>query len=477
MTSEEIIKLVLQTVGQEDLKRLGEEAVKVKDALQKTGDAMSQVEKKSIDLEALASQGKGLFAVFQTGEIPGIIRGVGEMIDLVPGLNSFAPAIKKIGDVSEVAWPFLKDLYTTITKEPEKVKEATEAIADYGERIDELGESVTNMTDRQASLNAELERGKKALEDQAKRVQELNALQPHQSESVAEAASERAENLTSVFGGRQEDLVEHVSRAMAKKERAEKTAELEALGGTADKMAAEGKAVPEAILQSIGKLQDRLDEFKKGIPKDSQDAARKLLADAIRGGKEDAVRQIAGLLPAQGAGSEFKQGFKRELPEEKAIDQEDEQAFQDSLDKRSKAVKRRNERMRHNQEGQAEAAVWEEKFAADKAGNDAALEASMRTGTRQMRQGMQQEIKDDNVASKQMAGMARQIGELNRLQQQAVEAAGMQGNNQGLLLQQIKDRDTQIQRLKAQAKEIERAAKMNNSPFQQNRTAMSGGFN
>src|ERR1039458_4589919 len=134
MNSTDLYDVIIKIAGEEGLKRLVKEAGDVKDALGKVTEASEAVTKKTFDMSSLAASGKGLFSAFQAGEIGGIVRGIGDPVDLVPALHTFAPAIRKIGDVSEVAWPFLKDIYAQITKEPEKVEAAAEAVADYGER-------------------------------------------------------------------------------------------------------------------------------------------------------------------------------------------------------------------------------------------------------------------------------------------------------------------------------------------------------
>src|ERR1017187_5144485 len=236
MNSTDLYDVIIKIAGEEGLKRLVKEAGDVKDALGKVTEASEAVTKKTFDMSSLAASGKGLFSAFQAGEIGGIVRGVGDLVDLVPALNMFAPAIKKIGDVSEVAWPFLKDFYTQMTASsgaPEKVAEATEAVEDYGERLDQLGETIRDVTDRHAAPSAEIAPGKKEGEDQAAAVEKLKALQAGGDVGPEEAEKERAENLQSKFRGKQEDVIERVALGMFMQEWRSAQAEKKRLGAKA----------------------------------------------------------------------------------------------------------------------------------------------------------------------------------------------------------------------------------------------------
>ena len=139
-------------------------------------------------MQGLTEKGQGLFSAFQTGELPGIIRGVGELADLVPGLNAFAPAIRKIGDVSEYAWPMLKEFYKAMTEEA--MPEAVKAVKDYGTRIDEAGVAVKNLTDRTEELAAAEAREGKAVETVIEQRTKLAALEK-QGEEKDTAEAER----------------------------------------------------------------------------------------------------------------------------------------------------------------------------------------------------------------------------------------------------------------------------------------------
>lgn len=335
MTAEEIIKLVLETRGVEGLKELGTEAIETAKALATVAEAADKVEKKTLDLASLKDQGMGLFSAFQSGEIPQIIQGVGGLVELVPALNTFAPAIKKIGEVSEYAWPLLKQVYAAYTAGNEDLKKTAKETEDYGERVDELGESVKNLTDHTASLNAERERGNKLLEAEASWVEKLNNLRPEDNGRADAAAKERAENLSSVIGGKQDEVVEGVSLGMATEEDAAIDEEMRQLWPAGTKFS----DLPYEARVRYDELRKRQGAMQRGIPKDIQEKARKTTAGAVIGGKEEDVRNVLKYLPK---GSKFRQSFKNELPEEKEIQEGLDQDFQDDLDKRAATVKARD---------------------------------------------------------------------------------------------------------------------------------------
>lgn len=463
MTTEEIIELVLKTSGQDGLARLAEEAFKVKDALEKVTVAADAVEKKSIDLSALAASGQGLFTAFQSGELPGIIQGIGSMVELVPGLNAFAPAIKKIGDVSEVAWPFLKDLYETFTKEPEAVKEAAKAIVDYGERLTEAGETVTNMTDRQVSLNIELERGKKALEEQVAAVTKLNALQKPQGPIEADEAAaekERSEILSGALGGQQEDVIEEVAKGEFHREWKSSQDELRKIGTEADQATARGEVVSDEILARIEALSNRLELMnasgKAGIiPKDIQDRARQKAADAVVGGKEGAIRDIVGMLPE---GSATRDILKEQLPEEKARRDAERKAVEDAQQKA--AMLKDAAAAMQSPEVTADRRETEQR-AADQAKRES--DNAAREAANAQRRAEQQEAQDMRAflaKSKEDARTAKQLAKQQQIQGQTTD--GVMDLQEQMMQEAMQNRARW-----SRAKQLQ----------QQNRTAQSLGIN
>ena len=380
VTTTEWYDLILRVSGQEGLTGLVKQATEAKASLDRLTEAGAAVEKKSIDLNSLAAGGRGLFSAWQSGEIGQIAHGIGDLVGLVPGLGLYGAAIGKIGDVAAVAWPALKDLYQTFTAQPEKVVEATKAIEDYGTRINELGESVENLTNRKASLNAQLERENKGLAEAATWAEKAAKLQAQDNGSGKEAEEERAGNLQSVLGGTYEDVVESLAVAMAKKELDELRAELPgkdrdlrerraggedvrdeatALAGQYDRaqelarvtaseeeqaetalraqqaaddaerrvknMLLAGQQPTAADFAGVAWTREQLGKQSHGIPQDIQDAARKAADAAVIGGKEDAIRTIAGMLPDQKA-------FGRELPESKAAEAAADEAEEEATE-------------------------------------------------------------------------------------------------------------------------------------------------
>jgi hypothetical protein len=298
MTSEEVIKLVLETTGVKGLEELATQAFETAKALAEVGEKAEEVKKKTIDLQALATSGQGLFSAFQTGEIPGIIKGVGEMVDLVPALNTFAPAIKKIGEVTEYAWPLMKQLYE-VWKEPiTPIVTATEKIVDYGTRLNELGKEVKTFTDRTAAENVQLEREAKALEATVKWTEQLNALK---STATDEADAEiqrqnklRAEKLKAAVGGQQEDIIEELSLQRKAKELDEVTKKY-------DEMTRAALRDPDSMdPKQADKLFARMEALKKGVPVDIQTQAREDVAKALVGGGEKNVADLAEQLDKKG---------------------------------------------------------------------------------------------------------------------------------------------------------------------------------
>ena len=341
MNTTDLYDVIIKIAGEDGLKRLITEATDVQAALGKVTEAADVVQKKTFSMGSAAAAGKGLFAAFQGGEIGGIVRGVGELVDVIPGLSTFSGAIKKIGDVAEVGWPMLKDLFGMLTSEPEKIAEGAKAIADYGERINDLGETVKNLTDRQAGLNAEMERGKKAVEEQAASVERLRKLQ-QDNEPEKEAAKERGENLTSVFRGQQEDIVEALAIAQAKREAPilQKTMD-DLLAGTSfqELMLNEPEKYDKAM-HAKKRLRQLRPEDGEVLPKDVQDKAWQTAASAIDQGDANAIRDVVGLLPETGRGSQFRRGFQHELPENKAAEAAAEQAEDDANARYSENAKK-----------------------------------------------------------------------------------------------------------------------------------------
>jgi hypothetical protein len=299
MTNEEVIRLVLETTGIKGLSELATQAYDTAKALDQVGEKAEEVKVKTLDLQALAGQGQSLFAAFKSGEIPEIISGVGELVGLVPGLNSFAPAIKKIGDVSGYAWPLLKNLWEQANAPVEKgLEKAAEKIVDYGTRIDGLGQTVKNFTDRTASENVELERGNKALEETTKWIEKLNGLKSTETDEAEEETKRqntlRAAHLKKAVGGEQENIVEELALKMQAQEQAENKAAYDAMtkAGIADASTLD----PE----KADKLYKRGQELKKGIPKDIQDKARERVARALIGGGEEDIDSLAEGLDKKG---------------------------------------------------------------------------------------------------------------------------------------------------------------------------------
>jgi hypothetical protein len=93
--------------------------------------------------------------------------------------------------------------------------------------------------------------------------------------------------------------------------------------------------------KELNELIKRTEQMSKGIPKDVQDSARKMAADAIVRGKEGAIRDIIDILPA-GKGVRFQEGFKQELPENKAIEAAAEEAEEEANAQAHLAAQKRN---------------------------------------------------------------------------------------------------------------------------------------
>ncbi len=342
MTSEEIIKLVLETTGQEGLKDLATNATEAAKALATVAEKADQVEKKTLDLATLQEKGQGLFSAFQSGELPGIIQGVGDLVGLVPGLNAFAPAIKKVGEVSQYAWPLLKDLYKAYSEGAKDLKDAVTETEDYGERVDALGETIKNLTDQTASLNVERARGNKLLEEETTWVEKLATLrsveEKNSAEQQAQAEAERAGNLQSALGGKQEAVVEGVALGMHEEEEKSVDQEMSEVWPAGTKFS----DLPFESRQRYYELAQRATALQKGIPGDIQARARKTTAGAMIGGKESSIRETLKYLPKIGRGSEFRKSFKHELPEEKAIRDQEEAEGAADVEAMFEDVKRRD---------------------------------------------------------------------------------------------------------------------------------------
>jgi hypothetical protein len=332
---EELCKLVVESEGVEGLKRLATQAVETAKALSTVSQQATEVAKKTLDLDAVKERGKGLVASIVEGsaDLPSVVKGLGDLMGYVPFLAPFAKYVEKAGDAAQYAWPMLKNLYEQWEKGAPALNKAAEETEDYGERIDELGESIKNLTDRTASLNAEEERNLALKERQKKMVADFNKLQPPGVDAAAAEARERAENLQATVGGKQEDLVEAVALGMAGRESvnvSEQLSDLKITDKDTWEEATQKRAERDRLVKRAAALQ-------RGVPKDIQKRARETAARAVMGGSEEDIREILTLLPTVGApaarGQMFRQLLRNELPENR----EAEQAAYDKFDAENKA--------------------------------------------------------------------------------------------------------------------------------------------
>ena len=84
MTSEEIIKLVLQIAGQKDLEESADAADKLKDELGKVGDEAGKAEGKFEKLKAVLETASEGFNKFQEGGVEEVIPFLSELAAKLP---------------------------------------------------------------------------------------------------------------------------------------------------------------------------------------------------------------------------------------------------------------------------------------------------------------------------------------------------------------------------------------------------------
>jgi hypothetical protein len=206
---------------------------------------------------------------------------------------------------------------------------------------------------------------------------------------------------------------------------------------------------------------------------------------------EQAIRKrigekiVTGSLVAGPAGSEARSRLLQFAPADIAADIRDaspeaqqerdaaDDAFNDDLAARSEAVKRRNAiQKKANERARKQAAARdqvEKRIEQDTAANNRKAEADSKHSAqvgRELRADEAAAMHGQMTDTKQLVGLAKQIGLLNRMQQESFNVMQTQGDTTGRLTQQMRERERQIMDLKLQAKWIN----------QQSRTAGSIGI-
>jgi len=334
MTTEEIIKLALETTGQQGLADLATKALEAKKALEATKDAANELEKKELDLQSVASSGKGLFEALLGGDVSGIVDGLTSLSAMVPGISAFSPAIKGVGEAAKVAWPILKDWYGQLTDVSAKVGEATKTLSDYT----------------------------KALQDNVIALKESDAVATLRKADEAAAATptsrakQRAETLQALIGGRGEKTLEeitqaiHEDRADEKKEQAEKAeAEYQAVVKSTtspERQLRENADALEIERRRAAKARDKaLSEIGAGEQGKAEDLLKKAQA-----GDADALLQLERLFPEGSAMSEtFRLAGRQEQTEAqrgREYAEQQRRASEDRRKLRDKIIKDAQEQIR-----------------------------------------------------------------------------------------------------------------------------------
>jgi hypothetical protein len=295
MTTEEIIKLIMETTGVKGLADLADQAKKTADALnetQKAADNLGTATNK-IDAGGLMQLGQNIFSAYQTGSIENIgsiISGFGQVAEVIPLVSTFSGAIKKVGDVVTNVTPIVKEYWAAMTQPPPS-KESVEALTDYAEGTDKVA------TATRKSVKARLE--------EIKTLEDLMKLESQQEkdrkEREGKEAEVRAGELQRQLGGQTtREIVEQVTRNMVRAEMESLEQEQAAVwpaGVAWGDLPIEARVRQQEIAKRIGALQ-------RGVPPDIQADVRRVTEAAFVGGRPEDIAALLGVLPE---GSPFRE--------------------------------------------------------------------------------------------------------------------------------------------------------------------------
>jgi hypothetical protein len=134
----DMLKSAATKVGGEAFGELVSKSLEVAKSFREVSSAAKEAETDSkLSLGALAEGGQGLFAAFKEGNVGGVIKGVTDLVALIPGVGTFAPAISAAGNAANTAWPLLKEWYHYLKEANDKMVEATSSLTPYIEKLKE----------------------------------------------------------------------------------------------------------------------------------------------------------------------------------------------------------------------------------------------------------------------------------------------------------------------------------------------------
>jgi hypothetical protein len=239
-------------------------------------------EKTKLGLADIAAGAGGLFAAFTSGNIGGVIKGVSGIVDLIPALNTFAPAIKLAGEMADTAWPLLKEWYEYLGKANLKIVESAKSLDDYTEAL--------RNSDAQLKESDELAKARAA--DKAA------------GGDVSNKQKDRAQTFTDLTKGRQEETLKEVFEAVHGANVDFNEAQIEGIrkkyaAYRAEALARNPNAESGIIGQSMKTSRDmkeraEIDKFKSG--ENDQKEAEGLLEKA-RAGDAKAIDRLRAILP------------------------------------------------------------------------------------------------------------------------------------------------------------------------------------
>jgi len=147
MTTEDIIKLVLQYTGTKELKEGAEASKELKTALEDVGKAEEATQGKTEKLKEALEKAKGVLENFQSGGVGSSTKPLFDLLGLIPGAG---PAFTLLGNAVEKAVPWIKTA-------SEYLHTAGEKAGEFKAWLDKTATSVKDMTAYQKDLNAEVE--------------------------------------------------------------------------------------------------------------------------------------------------------------------------------------------------------------------------------------------------------------------------------------------------------------------------------